>query len=78
MLPSEYLHLLEDRVAELRQLNKGLSANEFNNLCRTNQFFRKDLLLELRDFRIIADSFQRELEKGKADKKLVSKPSFRA
>lgn len=63
MNPSEYLQLLEDRVAELRQLNKGLSPSEFNKLCRTNQFFRKDLLLELRDFRTVTDSFQRELEK---------------
>lgn len=68
MNPSEYLQLLEDRVAELRQLNKGLSASEFNKLCRTNQFFRKDLLMELRDFRIVTDTFQRELEKtGKED-----------
>ena len=71
MLPSEYLHLLEDRVAELRQLNKGLSASEFNNLCRTNQFFRKDLLLELRDFRIVTDSFQRELEKSRQSSKVA-------
>jgi len=49
--------VLVERVGELGDFEKGLTKKEFNEYCAHNQFFRNDLLLDLRDIVHIAEMF---------------------
>lgn len=59
--PSTCYRVLVERVQELKDFEKGLTKKEFDDFCKQNRFFRKDLLLDLKDIVSIAEMFVQNL-----------------
>ncbi|MCR4263922.1 MAG: hypothetical protein NUV98_04360 [Candidatus Roizmanbacteria bacterium] len=59
--PSFLIWLLHERVKELKSFTKGISEEEFDNLCRNDSFLRKNLILEIRDMETVIKQLKRLL-----------------
>ena len=63
--PSELLSLVNFCANKITRGNKGLSEKELDELCREDQYFRKNLLLEIRDVMIASQTLYEKLNDRK-------------
>ena len=60
--PSELLSLVNFCANKITRGNKGLSEKELDELCSEDPYFRKNLLLELKDVMIASEKLHTLLE----------------
>jgi len=63
--PSELLSLVNSCANKITRGNKGLSEKELNTLCNEDSYFRKNLLLEIRDVMIASQTLYEKLNDRK-------------
>lgn len=62
MPPSELLSLIKYCTNKISRGNKGITEKEIDELCREDMYFRKNLLLEIKDVMIAVEKLHEKLE----------------